>query len=227
MANIGRGVKISGGGGNSVGSRGMNEGPARVQLKDLPVEQQHAHEILAALAELNEMQMRTRIVSTAGANEPVGAIGLRLVAELYEAIGMPLSVAGVQRFKLDRGLHQGTLGGAVAKAYARALDGDEILIRVDRREEAQLKPSELACLRFLREMQKKTKAAELTPLKKALHLGNPAMSATAKKLQNEYVGLSTVIEIEHAATMNNITLSRDGIKRLAAVLASADKGTDE
>ena len=223
-----RGIKNNvGGGGGSVGGRGMDPNAGRVQLKDLPVEQQNAHEILEALKGMGESAMRARIVDVAGAQEPVGAQGLRLVAELYASLQMPLSVVGVQRFKQDRGLTGGTLGGHIAKAYARALDGNEILVRVDRREEAGLRPSEKACLQFLREMQRHVGADALRPVKKALELGNPPIAGAAKQLENEWVGVNTVIEIARVTTMRSIPLSRLGWKQLVEQLArEADENGD-
>ena len=214
-------MRNTGGGGGAVGGRGDGAG-ARVQLKDLPVEQQNAHAILQALQEMNEPALRDRIVSTAGATEPVGANGLRLIADLYDSLGMPLSVVGVQRFKQDRALVGGSISGTVAKAYARALDGNEVLVRVDRREEQQLRPSEKACLQFLREFAKRCGADELKPVKDALGLGNPPIKGAAKQLENEYVGVTTVVEIARATTMRSIPLNRDGMRRLADELLTEE-----
>jgi hypothetical protein len=218
------GVKNNvGGGGNSVGGRG-DRGPGTVSLKDLPAEQQHAHEILKSLADMNESQLRARIVIAAGAREPVGANGLKLVVELYASLLMPLSVLGVQRFKQERSLSGGTLGGVIAKAYARSLDGNEILVRVDRKEEQALTPPERDCLRFLRDLSRKTGADEVRAVKKGLRLGNPKMPAPASLLENEYVGVNTVVEIERATTLRSIPLTREGLAKLATELVRENGG---
>ncbi len=215
-----RGVRNNvGGGGNAVGGRGMGDAPARVSLKDLPLEEQHAWEIIESLKSMSETELRDKIVEAAGATEPVGAGGLKAIAELYESLDMTLSAPGVQRFKQDRGLVGGTsLSGAVAKAYARALDGDEVIVRVNRREESALRPSERACLQFLREFGKRFGAHELTPVKRGLGLGNPPLPEAAQELANEYVGVTTVQEIAKATTMREIPLTRAGLRALAAAL---------
>ena len=224
-----RGVNRNvGGGGNSVAGSAGDRG-ARVALKDLPLEQQHAWEIIESLREMNELALRAKIVEAAGAKEPVGAAGLRAIAELYESLGMTLSATGVQRFKQDRGLVGGTsLSGAVAKGYARALDGDEVIVRVTRKEEAeQLRPSERAVLGFLRELGKRTGAHALTPVKKALGLGNPPLPDAALELGNEFVGVTTVQEIARATTMREIPLTREGMRALVEALREQEQKEHE
>lgn len=215
-----------GGGGGAGGAWGAGERSAQVQLKDLPLEEQNAFELVEALRTMNEPQLRARVVEAAGAREPVGAAALRAIAAMYASIGFPLSVAGVARFKHDRGLTGGTsVSGPVAKAYAKALDGNEIIVRVDRAEEAQLRPSEKACLHFLREMAKRCGADELRPVKELLGLGNPPLPDGARVLENEWVGVQGVKEIAHATTMRELPLSRDGLRRLVAAHASEQTGT--
>lgn len=213
-----------GGGGGAGGARGMGERQAVVQLKDLPLEEQHAFELLDGLRELNEPQLRARVVEAAGASEPVGVNGLRAIATMYATIGFPLTVAGVARFKQDRALAGGTsLRGPAARAYARALDGNEIIVRVDRTDEVQLRPSEKACLQFLRDMAKRATADELRPVKRALGLGNPPLPEGAHVLENEWVGVQGVKALAHATTMRELPLSKEGLKRLVALVEAEQK----
>jgi hypothetical protein len=213
-----------GGGGGAAGARGSGDRAPTVQLKDLPLEEQRAFELLESLRDMNELALRRRILEAAGASDPVGIASLRAIASMYAVIGFPLSVAGVARFKQDRGFTGGTsLSGPVAKAYARALDGNEIIVRVDRAEERALRPSERACLDFLREMSRRCGADELRPVKQCLGLGNPPLPKGAAVLENEYVGIQGLKEIAHATTMRELPLSRDGLRRLVAAIAEERK----
>ena len=122
----------------------------------LPLESQRAFEILSTLRDHQENEARFAIMGQAGATDPLTNKSLEFVAEMFAQIDMPLDQQGVARFKSDRGLVGGTaIGATVALAYARAIQGDEVLIRVDRGEEAGLSPNEKATLAYLRTFQKK------------------------------------------------------------------------
>jgi hypothetical protein len=210
---------VGGGAGGTGGASSGGPQQRTVQLKDLPLEEQRAFELLQALTQHNELKLRARVIEAAGCSEPIGLNALRAIAAMYASIGFPLSVAGVQRFKQDRGFTGGTaLNGPVAKAYARAVDGNEIIVHVDRGEEQGLRPSEKATLQFLREMSRRCGADELRPVKKALGLGNPPLPPGAAVLENEWVGINTVREIAKATTMREIPLSREGLKRLVQAI---------
>ena len=91
--------------------------------------------------------------------------------------------AGVARFKADRGLVGGSsLGGSTALAYARALDGGEVLFRVERDEEAALRPADKACLHYLRAFARSRGAEAMGRLKESLDLGNPPLGPDAAAL---------------------------------------------
>lgn len=222
MTRLGSTKNNLGGSGNAGGYGAAGDRRARVQLKDLPVEEQNAFALLEALSELDDVALRRRVTNGAGVADPVGAAGLRAVAVMYARLGFPLSVAGIARFKQDRGLAGGTsLGGAVARAYARALAGNEIVVRVEKLEERDLRPGERACLQFLRELAKRRTADDLRPVKKALGLGNPPLSPGAAALENEWVGVQTVKALAHATALHATPLSPEGLKQLAARLSCA------
>lgn len=214
-----------GGGGGAGGARGAGAAAERVNVRDLGEEEQRAYELLEALRGIHPGG-RSAVLAQAGTGEPVGAGGLRRVAALYQSLGMPLHARGIARFKADRGLPTG--GGLstaiVCRAYVRALDGNEILIRVERLEEMNLRPSEKAVLRFLREMQQKRGADTLRPVKELLGLKNPPLPGAAEGLENEYVGVSGVREIAHATTMRELPLTPEGWRRLREALEDEANG---
>lgn len=221
MTRLGDVKNNRGGSGSGGGPGGRGDRRASVQLKDLPLEDQNAWALLEALRELNEPALRARVCEAAGAVEPVGAAGLRAVANLYARLGFPLSVAGIARFKQDRSLAGGTsLAGAAARAYARALDGNEIIVRVEKLEELELRPGEKACLQFLRELARRRTADDLRPVKKALGLGNPPVPPEAEQLENEWVGVQTVKALAQATAIHSVPLSPDGLRQLAGKLSS-------
>jgi hypothetical protein len=217
------GVRGGGGqGGSAVGGRGL--GAAPLNVKDLPEEQALAYQLLDALKTLDPAA-RQGVLVTCGGTDPITAQTLSRVAATYASLGMPLTGKAMGRFKADRSLPTG--GGiataSVAKAYARALDGNEILVRVDRGEEMGLRPSERAMLQFLRDMQKKRDAETLRPVKQALGLGNPKLPAAAAGLQNEYVGVGTVKELTTAMTLKSLPLTPDGWRQLQRILDEGGK----
>lgn len=226
MTRLGGVKHNTGGAGASPGWVGERAGT--VSLKDLPEEEQRAYEIIEALKQVNEPELLRKLLERAdaghGVKDPVSARSLTNIAALYEGLGMPLSVGGVARFKQERGLAGGTISAAIAKAYVRALDGKEILVFVSKAEESTLRPSEKACLSFLRELAKKSGADVLRPVKQQLALGNPPPpSDDAADLSNEYVGLQTVKEIAQATTLRRVSLTKEGLRSLAEALAREAK----
>jgi hypothetical protein len=218
------GVKSGGGGGNAAGWVGERRGA--VSLKDLPEEEQRVFEIYDALKKNNEPVLLAKFLKSieaprAGvkaANDPPNAGDLKAIAAHYESIGISLSSAGIARFKAERSLVGGTISGAIAKAFVRALEGSEILVLVTKSEEAALRPSEKACLTFLRELSKKSGADVLRPIKQRLKLNNPSLSDEAEALENEYVGATTVKEIATATTLRRVPLTKEGMRDLALLL---------
>jgi hypothetical protein len=196
--------------------------PQRLDVRTLSLESQRAHELLDTLRDHQEREARFAIMARAGATDPITVGGLHAVAEMFARLGMPLDQHGVTRFKADRGLVGGTaIGATVALAYARALEGDEVLIRVEKHEESALSPNEKATLAYLRTFQKKRRAQHLRPLKEALQLSNPPVSQDAWSLGNEYVGVHTVKEIAKASAMHSVTLSGDVIQTLVNKIKAA------
>lgn len=225
MSRLG-GVKHNQGGGASAGWVGARGGT--VSLKDLPEEEQRAYELIDALKHVNELELLRKLLERAdaghGVKEPASARSLKNIAALYEGLGMPLSAPGLARFKQERGLVSGTISGPIAKAFVRALDGREILVSVSKAEEATLRPSEKACLAFLRELAKKSGADVLRPVKQPLALGNPRPATDdAADLENEYVGVQTVKEIAQATTLRRVPLTKEGMRSLAETLAREAK----
>jgi hypothetical protein len=203
-----------GGGGGRVGGRGTQGAPRQVGVRELPAEAQRAFELLSALAETHP-EGRARVLSEAGAGEPLSQQGLLAVASLYARLDMPLTPSGIARFKADRGLVGGSsLAGSVALAYARALEGGEVLFRVNREEEASLRPADRACLQFLRMFAKTRGAEAVGRLKEALDLGNPPVSDDAAALGNEYIGVHTVREVSKATSMRHLPLTDAGLRSL-------------
>jgi hypothetical protein len=219
-----RGVGGGGGGAGRAGGRGLGDAPKQVGVRDLPAEAQRAHELLVALGEADRAA-RSKVLAAAGSREPLTQGGLIAVAGLYARLEMPLTPAGVARFKGDRGLVGGSsLGGPVALAYARALDGGEVLFRVERDEEAALRPADKACLQFLRGWAKARGAEAMGRLKEALDLGNPPVGPDAAALANEYVGGNTIREVSKATSTRNLPLTDAGLKTLVEQL-EATKAT--
>ncbi len=202
--------------GGSARWEGLEDRQKTVNLRDLPQESQAVHELLKQL-KLIDAKGRTKIIERAGAKEPVTQAGLKAIADLYARLDMPLTQGGVNKFKAERGLGTGpNLAGNVAKAYARAVDGGEVLFRVSAEDEQNLRPADKACLTFLRAWSRTPRCAEhLGRLKEALNLGNPEVSADATALANEYVGASTVREVSKASSMNHCDLTPEGMLQLA------------
>ncbi|MDP2342447.1 MAG: hypothetical protein Q8O67_15935 [Deltaproteobacteria bacterium] len=204
--------------GGSARWEGTEDKQRTVSIKDLPLESQAAHEILKLLRECDP-KGRTRLLEVARQKDPVTQQGLAGVAALFQRLEMPLNPAGIQRFKADRGLGGGTsLNPACAKAYARAVNGGEVLFRVDRGEEANLRPADKACLGFLRTWSRSHGAEAVGRLKEALDLGNPEVGADAAALANEYVGVNTVREVSKASSMRNCPLTPEGMDALSTQL---------
>ena len=226
---------VGGGGGGSAGragGRGTGEAPRQVGVRDLPAEAQRAHELLVALGEQNRAA-RAKVLAAAGAAEPLTSSGLAAVAALYARLEMPLTPAGVARFKGDRGLVGGSgVSGPTALAYARALDGGEVLFRIERDEESTLRPADKACLQFLRTFAKARGAEAMGRLKEALDLGNPPLGPGAAALANEYVGLNTVREVSKETSTRHLPMTDAGLRALveqreAEKTAAAEKATKE
>lgn len=210
--------------GGSAKWEGAEDKQRTVNLKDLPPESQAAHEILKTLREV-DAKGRARILEVAEQKDPVNQMALAAVAALFHRFEMPLNSAGIQRFKADRGLGSGSgLNPAVIKAYARSVNGGEVLFRVDRGEEANLRPADKACLGFLRTWSRTHGAEALGRLKEALDLGNPPVGADAAPLANEYVGVNTVREVSKASSMRNCPLTPEGMLTLMTQL-EAEKAT--
>lgn len=204
--------------GGSARWEGTEDKQRTVDVRDLPMESQAAHEILKTLREVDP-RGRARILEVAAQKEPVTQKGLAVVADLFHRLEMPLTAAGIQRFKACRGLGGGTaLNPATAKAYARSVNGGEVLFRVDRAEEASLRPSDKACLDFLRQWSRSHGAELLGRLKEALDLGNPPVGTDAAALANEYVGVNTVREVSKASSMRNCPLTPEGMSALITLL---------
>lgn len=224
MTRLGGVGKSGGGGGNA--ANWVGERRSAVSLKDLPEEEQRVFEIYDALKKANEPVWLAKFLkcienprtSTKAANDPPSAGDLKAIAAHYEKIGISLSSGGVARFKAERTLVGGTITGAIAKAFVRALEGGEILVLVTKSEESALRPSEKACLNFLRELSKKAGAEVLRPVKQRLGLNNPQLSDEAEELENEYVGATTVKEISTATTLRRVPLTKEGMRDLALIL---------
>jgi hypothetical protein len=224
-----RNVSGAGGGGGgsagNAGGRGLGPAPRQVGVRDLPAEAQRAHELLVALGELDRAA-RAKVLGAAGSREPLTQSGLVAVASLYARLEMPLTPPGIARFKADRGLVGGSsLAGPVALAYARAIEGGEVLFRVERDEEAALRPSDRACLQFLRGWAKARGAEAMGRLKEALDLGNPPLGSAATALANEYVGANTIREVSKATSTRNLPLTDAGLKTLVEQLEAAKAAT--
>jgi hypothetical protein len=217
MSRLG-GVRNNGAGGGNVGGRG-GVGQRAVNVRDLGEEEQRAHELLEALQDLDP-GARTAVLARAGAGDPVTAQGLKRVAAMYAKLGMSLDARGLARFKADRALPQGAAisNALVARAYARAIEGKEIIVRLERGEEQQLRPSERALVDFLRDMQRKRDADDLRPVKEVLGLKNPSLPPPVAALKNEYVGLHGVREIAKLTTLRNIALTPESWRRFLQTL---------
>ena len=136
----------------------------------------------------------------------------------------PESQAAHEILKTLREVDASGLNPAVIKAYARSVNGGEVLFRVDRGEEANLRPADKACLGFLRTWSRTHGAEALGRLKEALDLGNPPVGADAAPLANEYVGVNTVREVSKASSMRNCPLTPEGMLTLMTQL-EAEKAT--
>lgn len=209
--------------GGSARWEGLEDRQKTVSVRDLPQESQAAHEILKEL-KVQDPKGRSIVMEHAQVKEPLGQKGLAAVADLFFRLDMPLTTVGIARFKAERGLGSGpNLAGPVARAYARAVVGGEVLFRVDKNEEMNLRPADKACLTFLRTWSRSPGVAEvLGRLKEALDLGNPDVSADAVRLANEYVGAQTVREVSKASSTKNCPLTPEGMRTLAE-LVEADK----
>jgi septal ring-binding cell division protein DamX len=112
----------------------------------------------------------------------------------------------------------------VAKAYVRALDGGEVLFRIERTEELELRPADRACLTFLRAWSKTAGAEPMGRLKEVLGLGNPPVSPGAQPLMNEYVGAATVREVSRVTTTRGVSLTSDGLRRMVEAMEAEKAG---
>lgn len=189
-------------------------GARTIDVRQLDAESQRAHELLKGLADLGDVAGRHKLLYKAGAREPVTPAALSAVARHLARLDLPLTPAGIARFKADRGLVGGNaLAGPVARAYARAVDGGEVLFRLDRKEEAELRPGDKAALEFLRQLARGPGAEAVGRLKEALGLGNPETpTPEAQALMNEYVGVHTVREVARVTALHRVALTFDAVK---------------
>jgi hypothetical protein len=206
--------------GGGAGSFGGGGGGRTVDVRQLDAESQRAHELLKALSDLGDVVGRRKIIAKAGATEPLTPRALSMIAQHLARLDMPLTPAGIARFKADRGLVGGNaLAGPVARAYARAVDGGEVLFRIDRKEELELRPADKAALDFLRQLARSAGAEAVGRLKEALGLGNPPTSSPeAQALMNEYVGIHTVREVARVTTLHRVALTSEAVKGLVEKL---------
>jgi hypothetical protein len=214
-----RGVGQRQGGGAGAGGAGAGH-QRTVDVRQLDAESQRAHELLKALTDIGDVAGRRLVLSRAGTTEPLTPKALAAVATLMARLDMPLTPAGIARFKAERAVVGGSaLAGAVARAYVRAVEGGEVLFRLDRKEELELRPGDRAALDFLRQLARSAGAEAVGRLKEALNLGNPpAATPEAAALMNEYVGAATVRELAHATTVANVPLTSDAVKAFVAQL---------
>lgn len=210
--------------GGSAGSYAGGPGHKTVDVRQLDAESQRAHELLKALSDLGDVEGRKKIITKAGASEPLTPRALSMIAQHLARLDLPLTPPGIARFKADRGLVGGNaLAGPVARAYARAVDGGEVLFRVDRKEELELRPADKAALEFLRQLARSAGAEAVGRLKEALGLGNPSTpSPEAQALMNEYVGVNTVREVARVTSLHRTPLKSEAVKGLVEKL-EADK----
>jgi|GEM_PF-1197178 len=220
--------------GGSAGSYVGGGASKTVDVRQLDAESQRAHELLKALSDLGDVVGRKKIIAKAGASEPLTPRALSMIARHLARLDMPLTPPGIARFKADRGLVGGNaLAGPVARAYARAVDGGEVLFRVDRKEELELRPADKAALDFLRQLARGAGAEAVGRLKEALGLGNPPTSTPeAQALMNEYIGVNTVREVARVTTLHRVALTSEAVKALVEKLeaekaekAAAEAGT--
>lgn len=218
MTRLGGVKHTGGGGGNAAGWVGERRG--RVSLKDLPEGEQRVYEIYDALKQINEPVLVKKLLDVAEKPvDPPSAGNLKEIAAHYEKIGVDLDATGIARFKAERSLVGGGITGPIAKAFVRALDGGEILVLVSKAEESAMRPSEKACLAFLRELSKKSGAEVIRPVKQRLGLNNPTLATDeAAELENEYVGATTVKEIASATTLRRVPLTKEGMRDLVIAL---------
>jgi hypothetical protein len=215
-------------GGNNAPSQQQGGGRGAVDVRHLDAESQRAHELLSALSALGDQNGRRKILARAGATEPLTPRSLSAVAVCMARLDMPLNTKGITRFKADRGLVGGSaLAGSVARAYVRAIDGGEVLFRIDRKEELDLRPGDKAVLNFLRALAKGAGAEAVGRLKEALGLGNPPTpSPDAAALMNEYIGVNTVREVARVTTLHKVPLESGAVKALVEKL-EAEKAAAE
>ena len=217
--------------GGSAGSYAGGAGGKTVDVRQLDAESQRAHELLKALSDLGDVVGRKKIITKAGGSEPLTPRSLSMIAQHLARLDMPLTPSGIARFKADRGLVGGNaLAGPVARAYARAVDGGEVLFRVDRKEELELRPADKAALDFLRQLARGAGAEAVGRLKEALGLGNPPTSTPeAQALMNEYVGENTVREVARVTSLHRVPLTSEAVKGLVEKLEAekAEKAAGE
>jgi hypothetical protein len=163
-----------------------------------------------------------RLLNAAGGGWPPTAGSLAALCSRYAELDMPLTKDGVVRFKAARGLSGGlSMAGTTAAAYARALEGREVLFHIDRAEESRLRPSERGALEFLRGYAAQRGHPAIRTLKRALQLGNPPLSDEAETLDNEYIGLATIEAVAHETAARGLPLSHAGMVELLARLPPA------
>jgi hypothetical protein len=206
--------------GGSAGTAGAGGGGRTVDVRQLDAESQRAHELLKGLADAGDVAGRQKLLHKAGVKEPLTPATLVAVARCLAQLDLPLTPVGIARFKADRGLVGGNaLAGPVARAYARAIDGGEVLFRVDRKEEAELRPGDKAALEFLRQLARGAGAEAVGRLKEALGLGNPPSSTPeAQALMNEYVGVHTVREVARVTALHRVALTSLAVKEFVVKL---------
>jgi hypothetical protein len=214
--------------GGSAGSYAGGAGGKTVDVRQLDAESQRAHELLKALSDLGDAAGRKKIIAKAGASEPLTPRSLSTIADHLARLDIPLTPSGIARFKADRGLVGGNaLAGPVARAYARAVDGGEVLFRVDRKEELELRPADKAALDFLRQLARSAGAEAVGRLKEALGRGNPPPpTPEAQALMNEYIGANTVREVARVTTLHRVPLTSEAVKGLVEKLEAEKAATE-
>jgi hypothetical protein len=221
----GVGQRQAGGGGTKAGAG--QGGPQRsVDVRQLDAESQRAHELLKALSDIGDVAGRSLLLSRAGAKEPLTPRALTAVASMMARLDMPLTPAGIARFKAERAVGGGSaLAGAVARAYVRAVEGGEVLFRMDRKEELELRPGDRAALEFLRHLGRTAGAEAVGRLKEALDLGNPPPATPeSAALMNEYIGAATVREVARITTVENVPLTSEAVKAFVERLEARKQG---
>ena len=199
-----------------------NRAPAaspQINVVDLPLECQRAWELLDALQGAGDLRGAFVVLRAAGTEPPVGPQGLARVAATLGQMGMPLTNQGLRRFKAERALTGGNaITVPVAKAFVRAIKGRETLFRVARLDLMGMSAHEHATYEFLKKYARVKGTEAVHELKRALKLGNPKLAASAAKLENEYVGVTTIKELAAQVYKAHVPLTPNGMNRMMDLL---------